>query len=74
MKLRLVAIGGATFGMIFGTVIEMLVQGAMESTGFFGSSLDSVLEQQETNFTSIAAKLSELAATEDEKEGSRNQK
>lgn len=44
MKLRLVAIGGATFGMIFGTVIEMLVQGAMESTGSFGSTLDSVLE------------------------------
>ena len=74
MKLRLVVLGGATFGMIFGTVIEMFVLGAMESAGFFGSSLDSVLEQQETNFTSIAAKLSELAATEDEKEGSRNQK
>tara|TARA_B100001093_G_scaffold173040_1_gene165939 strand:- start:145 stop:438 length:294 start_codon:yes stop_codon:yes gene_type:complete len=74
MKLRLVAIGGATFGMIFGTVIEMLVQGAMESTGSFGSTLDSVLEQQETNFTSIAAKLSELAATKDEKERSRIQK
>ena len=60
--------------MIFGTVIEMLVQGAMESTGFFGPTLDSVLEQQETNFTSIAAKLSELAATKDEKERSRIQK
>ena len=44
MKLRLVTLGGATFGMIFGTVIEMFVLGAMESTGFFGSSLDSVLE------------------------------
>ena len=74
MKLRLVTLGGATFGMIFGTVIEMFVLGAMESTGFFGSSLDFAIEQQETNFTSIAAKLSELAATEDEKEGSRNQK
>lgn len=60
--------------MIFGAVIEMFVQGAMESTGFFGPTLDSVLEQQETNFTSIAAKLSELAATKDEKERSRIQK
>ena len=60
--------------MIFGTVIEMFVLGAMESTGFFGSSLDSAIEQQETNFTSIAAKLSELLATEDGIERSRNQK
>ena len=60
--------------MIFGTVIEMFVLGAMESTGFFGSSLDFAIEQQETNFTSIAAKLSELLATEDGIERSRNQK
>ena len=60
--------------MIFGTVIEMFVLGAMESTGFFGSSLDFAIEQQETNFTSIAAKLSELPATEDGRERSRNQK
>lgn len=53
MNLRLVALGGAISGMIFGTVIEMFAQGAMESTGFFGPTLDSVLEQQETNFTSI---------------------
>ena len=74
MKLRFVALGGAIFGMIFGAVIEMFVQGAMESTGFFGPTLDSVLEQQETNFTSIQAKLAELGATKDEKERSRIQK
>jgi len=74
MKLRLVALGGAIFGMVFGAVIEMFVQGAMESTGFFGPTLDSVLEQQETNFTSIQAKLAELSTTKDEKERSRIQK
>jgi len=74
MKLRLVVLGGAIFGMIFGAVIEMFAQGAMESTGFFGPTLDSVLEQQETNFTSIQAKLAELSATKDEKERSRIQK
>jgi|GEM_PF-2538370 len=74
MKLRLVALGGAIFGMIFGAEIETFAQGAMESTGFFGPTLDSVLEQQETNFTSIQAKLAELSATKDEKERSRIQK
>jgi hypothetical protein len=74
MKLRLVVLGGAIFGMIFGAEIEMFAQGAMESTGFFGHTLDSVLEQQETIFTSIQAKLAELSATKDEKERSRIQK
>lgn len=74
MKLRLVALGAAIFGMVFGAVIEMFVQGAMESTGLFGPTLDSVLEQQETNFTSIQAKLAELSSTQDEKERSRIQK
>jgi len=74
MKLRLVALGGAIFGMVFGAVVEMFVQGAMESTGYFGPTLDSVLAQQETNFTEIQAKLAALSATKDEKERTRIQK
>jgi hypothetical protein len=68
MGLRLAALGGAIFGMVFGSVVDMFVQGAMESTGYFGPTLDSVLEEQQTNFGSIQAKLAELNASKDEAE------
>ncbi len=68
MGLRLAALGGAIFGMIFGAVVEMFVQGAMESTGYFGPTLDSVMEEQKTNFSDIQAKLAELNASKDEAE------
>jgi hypothetical protein len=46
----------------------MFVQGALESTGLFGPTLETVMDEQMTNFEEIQAKLNALGATTDEGE------
>ncbi len=64
-------LSAAVAGMIIGAVVEMFVQGAMESTGWFGPTLEQVVEEQVANFTAIQEKLDTLAATDDESERQR---
>lgn len=65
-RVRLIALGAAVVGMVFGAVVEMFVQGAMESTGWFGPTLESVMNEQVANFDAIQQKLDALnAATND---------
>lgn len=71
MRLRLVALGSALVGMVFGAVVEMFVQGAMESTGWFGPTLDTLIEQQESNFKDLRAKLEALKSSDDPAERAR---
>ncbi|MDM3870887.1 hypothetical protein QSV34_05910 [Porticoccus sp. W117] len=52
----------------------MFVQGAMESTGYFGPTLDSMMAEQQTNFKSIEDKLTKLRSTSDSGERSQLEK
>ena len=74
MRLKMAALGGALFGMVFGAVVEMFVQGAMESTGYFGPTLDSMMEEQQSNFKSIEEKLAKLRSSGDSGERSQLEK
>jgi hypothetical protein len=59
-KLRTIAVVAALGGMVLGGVVEFFVQGAMESTGWFGPTLDAVINDQKANFAEIRAKLDAL--------------
>lgn len=65
MRLRAIALTTAVIGMVIGAVIEMFVQGAMEATGWFGPTLEEVVEEQIANFDTLEQKLDKLARTED---------
>lgn len=62
-RIMTVGVGGAN--MIIGAIIGMLVQSAAEATGVMGPTLDTVMSQQDANFTDIRAKLDALNATSD---------
>jgi hypothetical protein len=70
VKLKVIALSAALCGMVFGAVVEMFVQGALESTGWFGPTLDTVIEEQLANFSAIQDKLAaiEAATTDDERQ------
>lgn len=59
-KMRLVALAAALAGVIFGGTVEYFVGGALDATGWFGPTLDTIVEQQSRNFADIRAKLDEL--------------
>jgi hypothetical protein len=69
-KIKAIAITSAFVGMVIGAVVEMFVQGAMESTGWFGPTLESVMSEQVANFDAIKKKLDALnaATTEADRE------
>jgi len=67
-RARAIALGGVVTGMVLGAVVEMFVQGAMESTGWFGPTLETVMDEQMTNFEAIQAKLNALGAATDDEE------
>jgi hypothetical protein len=67
-RTRVIALSGVAAGMVIGAVVEMFVQGAMESTGWFGPTLETVMSEQMTNFEEIQEKLNALGAATDESE------
>ena len=71
MKLKVVALSAALCGMVIGAVVEMFVQGALESTGWFGATIDTVIEEQLANFNSIQEKLAAIEAATTEADRAR---
>lgn len=59
-KTRMVALVATLCGIIFGGTVEYFVGGALDATGWFGPTLDTIVEQQSRNFADIRAKLDEL--------------
>lgn len=59
-KLRIVALAAALGGIIFGGTVEYFVGGALDSTGWFGPTLDNIVNEQKANFDDIRAKLDAL--------------
>lgn len=59
-RLRTIAIAAAIGGMVFGGTVEYFVGNLIDSTGWFGPTLDALVEQQNSNFEDIRAKLEEL--------------
>lgn len=59
-RVKIAALSAALVGMVIGAVVEMFVQGWLESTGWFGPTLDTVIEEQMSNFDAIQKKLAEL--------------
>ena len=47
-------------GMVVGAVVGIAVQVGIESTGMLGPSVESLLEEQEANFSDINTRLAEL--------------
>lgn len=73
-RLRVVALVSAVVGMVMGAVVEMFVQGAMESTGWFGPTLESVMTEQVANFDAIQKKLDALNQATNESDRARLRK
>ncbi len=61
-KLGIVAIAAAVGGMAIGGTVEYFVGSAIDATGLFGATIDTVIEQQKANFDDIRAKLDALGA------------
>jgi len=60
LKLRVVALTAAFLGIVFGGTVEYFVGGMLDSTGWFGPTLDTVVAEQTANFADIRSKLAEL--------------
>jgi hypothetical protein len=60
MKLRAVALTAAFLGIVFGGTVEYFVGGLLDSTGWFGPTLDNIVAEQTANFEDIRTKLAEL--------------
>lgn len=73
-RIRIIGMASIVCGMVFGAIVEMFVQGAMESTGWFGPTLDTVMSEQMTNFEAIQQKLNELGASTNDADRTRIQK
>jgi hypothetical protein len=60
IKLRAVALTAAFLGIIFGGTVEYFVGGLLDSTGWFGPTLDNIVAEQNANFEDLRTKLAEL--------------
>jgi len=60
VKLRVVALTAAFLGIVFGGTVEYFVGGLLDSTGWFGPTIDNIVEEQNANFADLRAKLDAL--------------
>ncbi len=61
LRLRVTALSFALIGVIFGCALQKFIGGALDATGLFGTTLDTVVEQQTANFQELNAKLAALS-------------
>jgi hypothetical protein len=61
LRLRVTALSFALIGIVFGCALQKFVGGALDATGLFGTTLDTVVEQQTANFQELNAKLAALS-------------
>lgn len=59
-NVRMLALGAALLGMLFGGTVEYFVGVLFDSTGWFGPTMESLVQAQDANFQDIRAKLQEL--------------
>jgi hypothetical protein len=59
-KLTIVGAVAALAGIVFGGVVEYFVGNLLDSTGWFGPTIETVIEEQLTNFSAIQQKLADL--------------
>lgn len=59
-RARLTAAALAFGGMIVGSLVGIAVQLGVESTGFLGPSMESLIAEQESNFDEIGARIEAL--------------
>lgn len=60
IRLRATALSAALVGIVVGGAIQYFVSGALDATGWFGTTLDAVIEEQQANFQEIHARLEAL--------------
>lgn len=65
---RLLAAGTGLGGMVLGAIIGMAVQVGVESTGLLGPTVESLIAEQQANFTDVNARLDELKNKSTDKE------
>ena len=65
---RLVAAGIGLGGMILGSIVGIGVQKGVESTGLLGPSVESLIAEQQANFTNITERLDALKNLSTDKE------
>lgn len=67
-KPRLVAAAIGLGGMILGSLVGIGVQVGVESTGLLGPSVESLIAEQQSNFSEVTAQLDALKGLSDDKE------
>lgn len=59
-NVKMLALGAALLGTLFGGTVEYLVGNLFDATGWFGPTMESLVQAQDANFQDIRAKLEEL--------------
>jgi hypothetical protein len=67
-KSRIIAAALGLGGMVIGSIVGMGVQLGVESTGLLGPSVESLIAEQQSNFTDVNARLDELRKMSTDKE------